>query len=217
MKAQRWVMAVMMVLAVLVMPAPLVQGGNLTFSGSGSSVSNGTHNVSWYVISAAGDRFGRGIPRIEYLHVNSDVSTAALGIWEPTNSVPVTAASSGTTNIIYVSPPSTNWFGTSNRVVLLQRPTASGGFSYERLVVLNNTAGGGGITFTGATGAPVAVGDVLWQVSLSASIPVGITAGKEYAPPNALWSGPEVRPVYVDLTRNTNGAINVISGRYLSQ
>lgn len=205
-------------LGLVVALSPVARANDLSFAGKGStnavSAGGGTlnSNLAYYIVP--GNSSKAGGPAVEYLNVTSDAATGKVVFRTETNSATLSAASSGTTNKIYVASGGAAFI--SDSIIVLRHAASE---TYERLIVLGSTSTT--ITLTNATALAVAKGDTIHQMSASGSLPVGNVClstppSKEFAPPSPLFRGEPGEPLLVEVTgAGTNVySINAISGRY---
>jgi len=173
--------------------------GDLFFAGS--SPGSPTTNRATVIISAAGyparpsPTLTPGQPVVHWLSVTSDLATARCTFYTVGTPAAITAASSGTTNVVVVSAADAATFTTTNRVLILRHRAAD---TYERMTNIDPT--GNTIKFTLATASAVAVGDQVYvATAVGYGLPVG-AAGKEFSASEGIYAGVAGDPLMIEVT-----------------
>ncbi len=202
--------AALLGIAVCAMSLSSDAANQTTFSGTGTVVSNANDNVSYYVVSAAGDAFGQGIPRIEYLNVTSDKAAGVLQFYTVTAVIPITGTSTNTSTNVTAALPAWPTYNSTNTVCLIR---ANPQDTYQRLTIFTNTATT--VSFREGITGTIDNTDTLYILTKDANIPVG-AATKEVTMVGA-YNGVQGYPLLLEVSGNTNRAINCVSGRFTAK
>jgi len=184
-------------------------------TGIWAGVGNGTGTLSWAVVPHTGKAVPASVtpalPVLTYINATSDTAAGKVQFYTAGKPCFVNNTNLGTTAYVNITNSMTqaaSGFNTNGGIILIYHKATG---LFDRRILGAAVSGTNLVTTVATTNA---LQDVIWPLTTSGNIPVGV-ATKELNGPG-IYAGEPGKPLVFEITGGTNSSINGACARFFS-